>query len=131
MLLKQLTHPQQQHFLALAAALIAADDRLDPREQRALSALAAEAGLPDAVTPRWQPTDAAQAFDSSASRAVVLVELLGLAHADTCFCDDERAMINDLSEAFGVPALRLGQLESWVVRQLALTAELGALLEAH
>ena len=128
MFLAKLSPPQQDAFLQLAAQLVAVDGEITPDELEMLSEIAM--GATD-----WVPQDdlpiagLVAAFDDTVSRRAALVELIGLAHADTVYGPEEREFIADLARRMSVSPARLAQLEAWVVRQLALTAEGLALLE--
>lgn len=69
------------------------------------------------------------AFDSPRSRAAALIELIGLAYADTVYAEEERAFIDDLARRMEISPARMSLMESWVIRQLAMTEEGQALLE--
>lgn len=129
MFLSVLSTPQREVFFSLASSLIAADGDVDPRERAALALLAQEAGQ-TLTQPEAAPWGELRAqLDTPQSRSAVLIELLGLAHADMQFCSAERHFIDGVAAALGVSEEQLAVLESWVVRQLSLAAEGRALLE--
>ncbi|MFT4978437.1 MAG: tellurite resistance protein [Myxococcota bacterium] len=131
MFLSELSSPQQGAFFELAVSLAAADGRLEDSERDALAQLARSAGqpLPDEPFAAVTPAEVLAVFTEPQVRNAVLLELLGLAYADTTFCDVERAFIDEIATAFGISCARLGVMEGWVVRQLALAAEGQRLLE--
>ncbi len=108
--------------------LVAVDGEISPEEQEMLSEIAM-------TTMDWVPQEElplavlVQSFDSERSRAAALMELIGLAYADTVYGPEERTFIEDLAQRMGISTVRLAQMESWVVRQLALVREGFALLE--
>ena len=128
MFLSQLTPLQQESFLQLAAQLVAVDGEISPEEQDMLSRLAV--GVED-----WTPQHSLPvaslvlAFDSSRSRAAALLELIGLAYADTIYAEEERNFIDDVARRMEISPARLSLMESWVIRQLAMAEEGQALLE--
>lgn len=128
MFLSQLTPPQQEAFLQLAAQLVAVDGVISPEEQDMLAQLTA-------VRNDLDPQDALPvaslvlAFDSSRSRAAALMELIGLAYADTVFAEEERVFIDDLARRMEISPARVSLMEGWVIRQLAMAEEGLALLE--
>jgi len=128
MFLSQLTPPQQDAFLQLATQLVAVDGQISPEEQTMLARLAMNAT-------DWVPLDALPTsglvitFDDHRSRAAALMELIGLAYADTVYGPEEQDFIGNIAHQMGISAVRLAQMESWVVRQLALTQEGLTLLE--
>ena len=128
MFLTQLTPPQQDAFLQLAAQLIAIDGEIHPDEQEMLARLAI--GAVD-----WVPQDVQSlpalllVFDDHRSRVAMLLELIGLAYADTEYRQEERDFIADLARRTGISEARLAMMEAWVIRQLALSQEGLKLLE--
>ena len=128
MFLSQLTPLQQESFLQLAAQLVAVDGEISPEEQDMLSRLAV--GVQDWTPQNTLPIAAlVLAFDSSRSRAAALMELIGLAYADTIYAEEERTFIDDVARRMEISPARLSLMESWVIRQLALAEEGQALLE--
>lgn len=53
----------------------------------------------------------------------MLLELLGLAHADQDYHATEKEFMQQVASACGVSENELRDMESWVVRQLALVSE--------
>lgn len=128
MFVSQLSPPQQRAFLQLATLLVAVDGEISPEEQAMLSEIAM-------TTVDWVPREDVpiavilQVFDSKRSQASALMELIGLAHADTVYGPEEQAFISELATRMKISTIRLAQMESWVVRQLALVREGFELLE--
>ncbi|MFT5685372.1 MAG: putative tellurite resistance protein B-like protein [Myxococcota bacterium] len=128
MFVSHLTPPQQGAFLQLAMQLVAVDGDISTEEQEMLSQIAM-------TTMDWVPREEmptavlVQAFDDGPSRAAALMELIGLAYADTVYGPEERSFIADLADRMEIPTVRLAQMESWVLRQLALAQEGLDLLE--
>jgi tellurite resistance protein len=128
MFVSQLSPPQQEAFLQLATMLVAVDGDISSEEQEMLSEIAI-------TTMDWVPREdipiavMIQVFDSTHSRSAALMELIGLAHADTVYGPEEQTFIADIASRMGISTIRLAQMESWVVRQLSLVREGFALLE--
>ena len=124
MFLHVLNENQQKAFLALAKQFIEADQKLADEERNLLELMYAETGLDfDADLPGGAPEELFPAFDSRQARAAVLLELIGVGHADEEFHADESQFIHRAADAFGVSRDEVRRMESWVTRQLALAQE--------
>lgn len=128
MFLHHLTKPQKKAFLPLALEFIAVDQHRNSAELHLLDQMKREMGIPvgESTEPPAEPVDRkqlAKAFDDRRSRAVVLLELIGLGYADGEFTDREYAFIRDLAQAIGVSKGERLAMENWVVRQLELFRE--------
>jgi len=124
MFLHILNDRQQKAFLALARQFIEADQNLSAGEQNLLELMYAETGLPfETELPTGNLESLLQEFDSRQARSAVLLELIGVGHADDDFHPEESQFIGKAAAAFGVPDERVAQMESWVQRQLQLALE--------
>lgn len=124
MFLHILTDTQQRAFLVLAREFIEADQYLAAEEQNLLELMWAETGQP--FGPELAEGDRATllaAFDTRQAQAAVLLELIGVGHADSEFHAQESQFIHDAAAKFGVPAERVRAMENWVERQLALARD--------
>jgi len=65
----------------------------------------------------------AGAFDTSQAKAVALLEIIGVGHADADFSPEESDFVRRLATAFGISDAKVGAMESWVTRQMALAQE--------
>ncbi|NNF57483.1 MAG: hypothetical protein HKN04_04510 [Rhodothermaceae bacterium] len=124
MFLHELTTEQQRAFLILARQVMAADERLAMQEVERLEALYRETGLPaetaagpDAVG------DMNYLFASPRVRAVVLLELLLVAHADDDLDPRENAVIRDVAERMEVYDDDWTRFSAWAARYAALRRE--------
>lgn len=124
MFLHILNDQQQKAFLALARQFIEADKNLAEGERNLLELMYAETGQSfDAELPAGDTNALLQAFDSRQARSAVLLELIGVGHADDEFHPEESQFIRSVAAAFGVTEERIAQMESWVQRQLQLAVE--------
>jgi uncharacterized tellurite resistance protein B-like protein len=124
MFLHILNDTQQTAFLALARQFIAADQRLSAEEQNLLELAYAETGQDfDVELPTGDLDSLLQPFDSAQSKAAVLLELIGMGHADNEFHADESRLLREVAEGLGVPEAKVRAMEAWVERQLALAQE--------
>ncbi len=130
MFVHTLTDSQQNALLSLAKQFVHADAHLAEAEENVLELLAAEAGRDPAEEIADGELDALLAsFDTRQSRAVVLLELIGVGHADDRFCPAESALLGTIAGKLGVSTDDLGAMESWVQRQLSLAREVGRFWE--
>jgi uncharacterized tellurite resistance protein B-like protein len=124
MFLHILNDTQQKAFLALAKQFIEADQHLAEEERNLLELMYAETGQDmDEELPSGGIDALLPAFDSRQARAAVLLELIGVGHADQSFHADESAFIRKVAAGLGVGEDEVRRMESWVERQLALAQE--------
>jgi hypothetical protein len=124
MFLHLLNDRQQKAFLTLARQFIEADENLSAGEQNLLELMYAETGLPfETELPAGDMKALLQEFDNRQVRSAVILELIGVGHADDEFHPEESQFIRNVATAFGVPNERVEQMESWVQRQLQLALE--------
>lgn len=79
-----------------------------------------------------KPTDLEELssiFSSKPARLGLLLELLGVAHADGEFHQSESQMIGQIAHILNVDQTLLGKLNSWVIRQFDLMKEAKAFME--
>lgn len=114
-----------QNFTPLPANLTEELDRLFSigAEPGAEAAPAAEASSAGPELPEGDLETLAAAFDTTQSRAVALLEIIGVGHADAEFSPEESDFVRRLASAFGISAAKVGAMESWVTRQMALAQE--------
>ncbi len=67
-------------------------------------------------------------FDTNTSQVSLLLELIGVAHADGDYHHEENALIQKYADAMNVSKKKLLQLEGWVSKQLSLSLEVQRLL---
>ena len=124
MFLHILNDTQQKAFLSLAKQFIEADSNLSSEEQNLLELMLAETGQSfDEEVPAEEVEALLPAFDSRQARAAVLLELIGVGHADREFCAEEDSFLRKVAGTFGVPEEELRAMEDWVTRQMALAQE--------
>ena len=115
MFLALLNGAEKRAFVQLADHLAAADDVILEAEKQAISALKAEAGIPGATGENLLPVDElASVFVSRRAKIAALLELLGLAYADSEFEANERSMIVATAHEMDIEMAELRQLEDWV-----------------
>ena len=81
-----------------------------------------------------QPVDIdslAEVFTSQQSKAALLLELIGLAHADADYHSTEQSFVAQVANKLGIAKEMLEDMEAWVVRQLALVREAEQYMESQ
>ncbi len=128
MFISILTKKQQGVFLGLAKQLISADSKITKDEELLLSTIQAQ--MESGTTPiNVDLNHLGSIFDTKASKASMLLELLGLAHADEEYHLSEKEIINQIAKACGISDTELVDMESWVIRQFALVSEAKQFME--
>jgi len=129
MFLCHLTPAERPAFIGLAKHLVIADDSASPAEAEALQRIQDELGIAVSSLPALAPTsEVLGTFVSTASRASVVLELAALAYADGLPHPAEMEVLKSVAVGLGISELRLLEMENWVVRQMALSAEAKLLL---
>ena len=124
MFLTRLTHTQRSAFLCLARELVSTDGVTTLGEAVVLSEQRREIGELAATSgERLSVNAAAERFDSPATRAVAMLELMRLARADRTVSILEHGLIRRLALQWGIPSDRLAELESWADRHWRLMEE--------
>ncbi|WP_373054443.1 TerB family tellurite resistance protein [Thioalkalivibrio sp.] len=120
---------QQGALLALAHEVASADDTLSKKEEEFLATLRTQ------MEPNVEPAsidrnDLSTAFESKRVRASLLLELLGIAHADDDYHESEKKLIAEIAAALDISEFELADMEGWVERQLLLVREAAQFMEA-
>lgn len=126
MFIEKLNDRQQGILLNLGKKLIAADGNIHDKETELLNVLRAQ------MSPSVQETassNLASDFQTQVSKAALLLEILGLAHADEDYHLDEKSFVSGLAKEVGLDSDTLADMESWVLRQFALVREAQQFLE--
>ncbi|WP_412479590.1 TerB family tellurite resistance protein [Azonexus sp. IMCC34839] len=129
MFLDRLNAKQQGALLGLATQLIEADGNISQEETLLLNALRVQMAAnvsPLSVSLNELPS----LFQSNTSKGAFLLELLGIAHADSEYHVSEKDFISKVAASLGISDTTLADMESWVCRQFALTREAEQFLEA-
>lgn len=127
MFIQNLDTKQQSALLYLAKEVIDADGQLHNSEEEILSILASQVDA--SVSPESVSLDEmATLFDTNTSQVSLLLELIGVAHADGDYHHEENALIQKYADAMNVSKKKLLQIEGWVSKQLSLSLEVQELL---
>ncbi|MFH0270571.1 TerB family tellurite resistance protein [Vibrio jasicida] len=127
MFIQNLEPKQQSALLYLAKEVMDADDELHECEDQVLSLLMSQ--VDTSVAPEAISLEGLSAlFDTNSSKASLLLELIGVAHADGDYHHNENALIKKYAQFLGVTEEKLLKLENWVSKQLSLSVEAQELL---
>lgn len=128
MFISNLNTTQQSAFLGLAKQLIESDNDISPQENILLETLHKQMDA-NVSAVNVSLSNLNTLFEGKKSRASMILELLGLACADDNYHPAEKEYIRKVTEACGVSENELRDMESWVVRQLALVREAAQFME--
>jgi uncharacterized tellurite resistance protein B-like protein len=124
MFLHLLDDEQQKALLALAREFIEADEKLSDEEHNLLELMYAESGLDfDTELPQAAMEELLPVFDTKQARAAALLEMIGVGHADDEFHPEESEFVRRMAAGLGISEQEVGEMEDWVMRQLALAQE--------
>lgn len=128
MFVDKLDAKQQGALLTLSAQLIESDANISEQETQLLNTLRSQ--MIQGITPSHVSiNDLPALFPSNATRAALLLELIGLAHADGEYHVGEKDFISSIAASLDTPAPTLSDMESWVYRQFALVREAEQFME--
>jgi hypothetical protein len=125
MRLYELSVEQQKTFMVLARELVAADGRLALDEVERLDLLYREMQL--SATDAGEPATAVDLnhfFPDEKSRALVVLNLLLLAHGDGALHERERKVALRAAADLRIPADDIARMEEWAGRHAALMSEM-------
>ncbi len=124
MFLSMLNEPQKGAFIKIAERFIDADGVIDMDEIEMITLLERETGIsPESEHSDEELSDLFAVFDTKKARAVVMLEILRLGHADNEYHAAESKFISTMADAFGIAGTEFMNMENWVVRRIALDNE--------
>lgn len=130
MFLSVLSDLQKMAFLDLADQAIRADGRIASEELALLETMKREMALPSTVLPQGKGlSEAANAFDTRASKVAALLELIGLGLADGHLRNTENDFLEKVVSIFGVSLQDFETMKQWVARQVALVSEANLMMQ--
>ena len=128
MFISKLNLEQQSVLLALAERIAAVDGVSHEKEALLMAVLKAQSQ--DGVAPATvELSELAGVFDSQSAKSALMLELLGIAFADSDYQKSEKALVNEVANALSIDSGLLSDMESWVSRQLLLTQEANRFME--
>lgn len=130
MFLNSLSKEQQKAFLAIAMKIIGADGILEPRERMTIEAMRYEMGLfSETDLPKGELEDIVKPLDTRKSRAITMLESIGVAYADENLGAEEQKILRALALLFELPEEEASAMEDWVLRYRKLMQEAAAMFE--
>jgi uncharacterized tellurite resistance protein B-like protein len=132
MFLQSFSEEESRAFLALAREFVRADDRISENEIRILNQFCLEMYLdPKLELPLKSRAEWLDTFKPSrVHQYAVILELLGLAHADDDFGDAEAAILKEVGQHFQISEADMQKMADWVDRYVKLMGEIGQLMGA-
>lgn len=128
MFISKLNLEQQSVLLALAERIAAADGVSHEKEALLMAALKAQSQ--DGVAPATvELSELAGVFDSQSAKSALMLELLGIAFADSDYHASEKALVSEVANALSIDSELLSDMESWVSRQVLLMQEANGFME--
>ena len=127
MFVQNLNSQQQSVLLFLAKEVASADGSLDELQFGMLEILKAQSN-PDVEELSVKQEELASLFLTEREKCSVILELLGIAHANEEYHLNERDLIASYAKALNLSAEKLESLEQWVEKQFALSKEIEVLL---
>lgn len=128
MFLHNLNLDQQGVLLDLAHQTAQADGEISHLETQMINFLRQQCN-PNVTVKSTSRADLASIFDTPIAKYSLLLELLGIAHANNEYHLSEKDIIFKVSQALGVTNDKLQALEAWVEKQFLLTHEVQELLK--
>jgi uncharacterized tellurite resistance protein B-like protein len=116
MFLTMLNQEQKKAFLAIAMKIIGADGRLHPKERQMIEAMRFEMGLfQETDLPHGSIEELTQPFDTHRSQAILIMEGIALAYADSDFSGEEQKILRAMALIFGISEKNATEMENWVL----------------
>lgn len=128
MFVSNLNTEQQAIMLALAELIVRADDEITLEESAILKSLKSQCS-PDIEPVGIEFTNLLTAFPKRTAQASLILELLGVAHADTEYHENERGLIREIANALSLDTPLLEDMETWVERQFIMAKEAQQFME--
>ena len=127
MFVQYLNERQQGVLLHYADRVMRVDGAIDAKEMVHIDALREQAA-PGAKAEDLPVAELPQVFEDRSSRIAFLLELVGMGYANEAFDLKQSELVGAVAEAFSLDT-DMGDVESWVRRQLLLTHEARELME--
>lgn len=128
MFVQNLNSAQQSALVYLAHEIVKADGAADESEFAIVELLLNQSN-PDVNHEQAVELDQLSAlFDTERAKCSLLLELLGVAHANEEYHLSEKDLIAQYATKLGVSNEKLQALETWVEKQFALSKEVETLL---
>jgi uncharacterized tellurite resistance protein B-like protein len=117
MFLGLLDNEQKITFLGLARQVVTADTSLRPEELDKLDRMRDEMNISkEALVPNPSLEILPEIYPDRKSRAIVILELMGMAYIDSSFDWRENRLISDIAKKFDISDDQLISMQDWVIR---------------
>ncbi|WKD24219.1 TerB family tellurite resistance protein [Pseudoalteromonas sp. KG3] len=120
MFIQNLNKAQQEILLKLANDLMISDGVIDQSEEELISFIKSQCTEDVSELEIFNLSEIKDVFDSKKAKVSMLLELIGLAHADGDYGQEEKVFINEIASVLNINEANLNELENWVRRQLDL-----------
>jgi uncharacterized tellurite resistance protein B-like protein len=120
MFLSELTEQQKIAFHNIAVDLIYSDEILDINEAQLIAKLEKEMDLSGKEIPKNKDL---QLFDTKKSKAVVMLELLMIAHSDEDFNSEENSYIKKIADFLEISSMDFTEMKWWAKKKADLDKE--------
>ena len=128
MFVNHLNPLQQGCLLGLSKLVIEVDGSLSSKETEVFSIIKSQ--CQDTVSVAEEPMSLIEdCFKDNTSKVSLMLELVGVAYADSEYHENEKALLNNIANKLGLSQDLLQDIETWVERQLALVKEAQVMLE--
>ncbi|MCG9714956.1 TerB family tellurite resistance protein [Shewanella insulae] len=128
MFIQKLSKSQQSIFLTLANELMSVDGDISTKEVALLDFYKSQ--MEGDVKPSaYEPSAICGLFENKTSKIAMLLELIGLGHADGDYDNEEQSFIRKLARMIELDDSDVQQCESWVSKQIALISEANSMME--
>lgn len=128
MFVSNLNNNQQEHLLALSKLLMSADGEVSDEEKTVIDTIKSQCnGELIEINDPFATLD--EAFNIKAEKSSLMLELLGVALADSNYHQSEKAFIQRVSEHLNIEQALLESMENWVVKQISLFKEASTFME--
>ncbi|MBN6710900.1 DNA repair protein [Haemophilus haemoglobinophilus] len=127
MFVQNLNSKQQSVLLFLAKEVASADGSLDELQFGMLDILKAQSNS-DVNELTVSLDELSSLFTTEREKCSLLLELIGVAHANAEYHSNEKSLIAKYAKALSLSNEKLANLEKWVEKQFALSEEVENLL---
>src|SRR5690554_6305931 len=131
MFIGNLNESQQKVLITLTKRLIAADGEVHEKEKEILEFIESQCSASLESVGDVEEIESIKCYFSD-QRAVIslMLELLGVAHADESYDEKERVFLESVANDLSVPNDLMERMELWVRRQIILTKEAELFMKA-
>ncbi len=128
MFVERLSLEQQNVLITLSTGLISVDGVIDKREKALIESIKIQCHS-EAKNIEFEYSNLEKLFESTESKVALLLELIGLAHADHEYHKEEQSFIKEVATSLLISEELQGDMENWVTRQMLLVKEANSFME--